>query len=158
MCGATHREFESLTLRQVMAQKQFEYPRNMKENKISILINKPISEVFSFTINPINTAKWIEGIEKEEADEWPIKIGSTYKNVDTSGKWTEYTLTKLKENKIFELTSKEGGYHVRYVYTPVSDKSSILEYFEWVDEGDLGSPFSQEVLERLKDILESSDG
>ena len=91
----------------------------MKENKVSIQINRPASEVFDFTINPANTSKWIESIEKEETNEWPVKIGSVYRNVDAVGKWDEYTLAGLEKNKLFELASREGGYHVQYTYTSI---------------------------------------
>jgi len=127
----------------------------MKENKISIQINRPVSEIFDFTIDPNNTHKWIDIVEKEETNEWPVKIGSIYRNVNTLGEWTEYVLTGFDENKLFELATKEGEYHVRYTYTPITESSSELEYFEWVDEGELTSPFSQVVLERLKELLES---
>ncbi len=129
----------------------------MKENRISVLINKPISEVFEFTINPKNTHKWIDGIEKEETSEWTVKVGSTYRNVDAIGKWTQYILTSLDENSIFELTSKENGYHVRYTYIPVTENSCNLEYFEWMDFGELTSPFSQNVLGKLKEVMESTN-
>jgi hypothetical protein len=127
----------------------------MQENKISITINRPVSEVFNFTIDPANTPKWIDDIKKEETNEWPIKIGSVYRNIDGSGKWTEYTLMDLEENRLFELASKEGGYHVRYIYTQTTGNISMLEYFEWVDDGELLAPFSQVILERLKDVMES---
>jgi len=126
----------------------------MKENKVSIQINRPASEVFDFTINPANTSKWIESIEKEETNEWPVKIGSVYRNVDAVGKWDEYTLAGLEKNKLFELASREGGYHVQYTYTSVSDQISMLEYFEWMDEGELENPFSQEALNNLKIVIE----
>jgi len=129
----------------------------MKERKFLITINRHVSEVFEFTINPINTAKWIDGIEKEETNEWPVKVNSIYRNIGTSGKWNEYTLTRFEENKIFELTSKDGRYHVRYTYAPITDNISTLEYFEWVDEGELSDLFSQSVLEKLKVILESDN-
>ena len=129
----------------------------MIENKISVLINKSISEVFEFTINPKNTHKWIDSIEKEETNEWPVKVGSIYRNVDTTGKWTHYILTSLNQNSIFELASKDNGYHVRYTYTPVGENSCNLEYFEWMDFGELTSPFSQNVLEKLKEVMESGN-
>ena len=127
----------------------------MKESRISITINKPASEVFQFTINPQNTHTWIDSIKKEETNEWPVKIGSIYRNVDASGKWTEYILVNFEENKLFELSSKKGGYHVKYTYTQVDKKTCKLEYFEWVDGDKLISPLSQDVLERLKELIES---
>lgn len=126
----------------------------MKENKISVEINKPVSDVFRFTINPSNTARWIEGIKKEETNEWPVKIGSIYKNVDTSGKWSIYILVGLEENRMFELLSEDKNYHVRYNYVPISGTKSRLEYYEWADEGNLERPFSQEVLNNLKKVIE----
>ena len=128
----------------------------MKRNKISITINRPVSDVFTFTINPVNTPKWIAGIQKEEVDEYPVKVGTIYRNIDSSGKWTEYVLTALEENSLFELASKEGGYHVRYTYSPINDTASNLEYFEWLENGELENPFTQEVLGALKKVMESS--
>lgn len=129
----------------------------MKENKISITINRPVSEVFAFTVNPANTPKWILGIQKEETNEYPAKIGTTYRNTDGSGKWTEYILVGIEQNNLFELASKEDGYHVRYTYTPISNSASNLEYFEWVENGELENPFTQEVLENLKTVMEVSE-
>ncbi|MFA6215787.1 MAG: SRPBCC family protein [Patescibacteria group bacterium] len=126
----------------------------MKENKISVEINKPASDVFRFTINPSNTTKWIEEIKKEETNEWPVKVGSIYKNVDIFGKWSVYVLVRFKENRMFELLSEDKNYHVRYTYTPISETKSHLEYYEWVDEGNLQHPFSQEVLSNLKRTIE----
>jgi hypothetical protein len=127
----------------------------MKENKILVTINCPISEVFAFTINPKNTPKWIKNIQKEEVEEWPIKIGSLYKNIDITGKLSEYIVILLEEDKIFELASKVEGYHVRYTYVPITNNSSSLEYFEWVDGGELENPFTQDVLNNLKTVMES---
>ncbi|MCK4635383.1 MAG: hypothetical protein KAT04_05335 [Methylococcales bacterium] len=52
----------------------------MKKNKITIIIDKPIEEVFEFTTNPKNTHLWISSIEEEIVDEYPPKIGTQYKN------------------------------------------------------------------------------
>jgi hypothetical protein len=126
----------------------------MKENKISIKLNRPVSDVFLFTINPLNTVKWAEGIKKEETNEWPVKTGTIYKNSDDSGKWSAYLLVRLEENRLFELLSEDKNYHVRYTYTPISETESHLEYYEWVDEGNLERPYSQEALDKLKRAIE----
>jgi len=128
----------------------------MKENKITIIIQAPVSEVFSFTTNPANTPKWIECIVKEETNEWPVKIGSIYKNMDNSGIWNKYILVNIEENKVFELKSEDGNYWVKYTYNQISPNGSTLEYYEGVNNGDIKEPFTKETLEKLKQVIESN--
>ena len=54
----------------------------MKINRLEIIISAPIEKVFNFTTNPLNTPKWIKEIVKEETNEFPIKIGTIYRNSD----------------------------------------------------------------------------
>ena len=127
---------------------------NMKENKISIEINCSASEVFQFTLNPKNTHLWIDSIVREEANEFPVKLGTKYKNVNGGGQWTEYTVTQFKPNKLFEIKQSNSSYHVRYTLESICDKKTKLTYFEWVEEGELEKPFSIDVLEKLKKVME----
>jgi|SRR3989344_1161068 len=127
----------------------------MKQNKLTIQINEPVYEVFNFTITPMNTKKWIDSILTEETNEWPVKIGSTYTNQNRQTEiWDEYTVTDYKEFEVFELTSKDKNYHVRYTYKPIKENTTELEYYEWMDNRELESPFTIEILEKLKSILE----
>lgn len=126
----------------------------MKENKLIVIIQKPLKYVFDFTTDPKNTSKWIENIEQEETNEWPIKLGTIYRNKDISDKFSEYVVTYLEKNKVFELASKDGNYHVRYTYRAINDGCE-LEYFEWLDEGNLDQPFNQSILDKLKSVIES---
>ncbi len=126
----------------------------MKDKKLTIVINKPINEVFKFTINPDNTPKWIDGIAVEETNETPPKLGTIYKNKGESGNWNEYEMTSFEQDKTFELTRINGSYHVRYTFTPIDENSCEFEYYEWVDDGELDDTFSQKVLEKLKRIVE----
>lgn len=126
----------------------------MKDNRLTIKIEKPSDEVFAYYTNPKNTPLWWSAVSVEETSEWPIKIGTTYRSHSGDGNWSEFTVTDLEENKVFELTSKDGDYHVRYTHKLLDEISMELEYYEWVDEGELEVPFSMKELNQLKEALE----
>ncbi len=126
----------------------------MKNNKLMIRINKPVGKVFAFTINPQNTPKWIDSIVTEQTNEWPIKVGSIYKNQSKDGKWSGYTVSEYIENERFIFTKNDNNYHVRYIFTPKGENDTELEYFEWIDKGNLEEPFTLKTLKKLKSVLE----
>ena len=84
----------------------------MKNNRLLIRINRPVSQVFVFLLDHQNTPKWLDSIIKEQTNEWPVEVGTLYKNQDKNGNWSEYTVTELKENEMFVFTKKDGNYHV----------------------------------------------
>ena len=127
----------------------------MKENKIVVEVNRPVSKVFEFTINPRNTHLWINSLVQEETNEYPIRVGTEYKNLNKQGKWTEYKVVQFEENKVFHMKQKNSSYNVRYIYEPISDNRTKLTYFEWVGEGELEQPFSLTFLEKLKRLIET---
>ena len=127
----------------------------MKENRISIIINRPVQEVFAFTIDPNNISKWIDGIKEEQTSECPIKIGTIYKNTGDGRNWQTYQVIELKKDKLFTLKQQNSSYCVRYTYKSLGKKATELTYFEW-DEDGLADPFFIEVLEKLKLIFDSS--
>ena len=129
----------------------------MRTHKLTVRINSPATEVFDFVTNPANTTKWIDFISKEETNEWPPKLGTIYKNQDKAGEWRDLEMTEFEQDKMFVMTSRATGYHVRYTLIPVDDGSTELEYYEWVDSGKLTDPFTIESLEKLKSILEKPE-
>lgn len=129
----------------------------MKNNRLTIKINRPSDVVFAYYTNPKNTPLWWDAVIVEETSEWPVKIGTTYRSQSkANGNWGEFIVTDLVENKIFELTSLDGKYHVRYTHKPIDDNSMELEYYEWVNEGELEDPFTIETLNLLKTAIEEN--
>ena len=126
----------------------------IRDKRLKIVIDKPVSVVFEFTTNPANTPKWIDGIEIEETNETPPKLGTIYRNKSKGGSWNEYEMTAFVKDKMFELSRINGNYHVRYTFTPTIKGTCEFEYYERVDVGELDDTFSQDVLEKLKTIIE----
>ncbi|MFA5174318.1 MAG: hypothetical protein WC438_04015 [Candidatus Pacearchaeota archaeon] len=127
----------------------------MKKNNLTIIINKPVIEVFEFTINPNNTPQWIKGIKEELSDNYPPNINTIYKNCDNSNRWNYYKVIEFIKNKIFTLRAFDNNYFVRYSYKKLGNNKTELEYLEWVEKGDLENPFTQDILEKLKEVLEA---
>jgi len=127
----------------------------MKENKITVIINKPIEEVFEFTTNPKNTHLWIPSIDEEIAEEYPPKINTTYKNRGKDSDWDFYKVVEFKENEVFTMTELDENYSVRYTYRKLDSNKTELEYFEWMKDGELSNPFTKEILMKLKSVMEN---
>ena len=81
-------------------------------------------------------------------------MGTTYRNRSETGDWNECLVSDLKENEVFELSSKKTPYHVRYTYKDLGDGKTELEYHEWMDKGELDGAVGQEILDKLKDVIE----
>lgn len=125
----------------------------MKENKLIIQINKPVSVIFEFLLNPKNTPLWVENFVVEQTNEWPVKIGTIYRNQNKAGTWAQYTLIVLEKDKMFEMLAEDNNYHVKYTFTPINENACELEYYEWVENGELEEPFTLEILNKLSTAL-----
>ena len=125
----------------------------MRENKITVVIDKPIDKVFEFTTNPQNTHLWIPSILVEVSDEYPPKINTRYKNRGESDNWDEYKVVDIKKNEVFILSDLDENYFVKYTYRKLDDNKTEMEYFEWMTNGELSKPFTESILGNLKKII-----
>ena len=126
----------------------------MRENKITVIIDKSIDEVFEFTTNPQNTHLWIPSISEEVADEYPPKINTKYRNRGDNNNWDEYKVVDYQKNKVFILSDLDDNYFVKYTYRQLDNNKTEMEYFEWMTEGKLSNPFTEDILENLKKVME----
>ncbi|MBU1110492.1 SRPBCC family protein [Patescibacteria group bacterium] len=125
----------------------------MRENKITVIIDKPIDKVFEFTTNPQNTHLWIPSISVEIADEYPPKINTRYKNRGERDNWDEYKVVDIKTNEVFILSDLDENYFVKYTYRKLGDNKTEMEYYEWMTNGELSKPFTESILGNLKKII-----
>jgi len=125
----------------------------MRENKITVVIDKPIDKVFEFTTNPQNTHLWIPSISVEVSDEYPPKINTRYKNRGESDNWDEYKVVDIKKNEVFILSDLDENYFVKYTYRKLGDNKTEMEYYEWMTNGELSKPFTESILGNLKKII-----
>lgn len=131
----------------------------MKDVRHSIVINKPVQQVFDFTLNPENTPKWVDSIVVEQANEWPVKLGSIYRNQHKDGRWSEYEVVAFERDKMFVLKKMDDDFYVEYRLNPGGDHVAELEYRIWKDQGHLPKSLDAKMLEtilkRLKEVIET---
>lgn len=126
----------------------------VKENKLTILINKSAQEVFDYSLESNNVPKWITSIKEEIPLERPVKLGTQLKNIGrNSENWNYYEVIEFEKGKTFTLKRLNGDYFVKYTCT-AKENGTEFEYFEWVANGDLDELMEMEALKLLKELIE----
>lgn len=125
----------------------------MKENKLTIFINKPIKDVFEYSLESNNVPKWIDSVKEEIPLERPVKLGTKLKNIGVgSNIWNEYEMIDFQPPITFTLKRLNGDYFVRYTCIE-KNGGTEFEYFEWA-QNELDGLMEMEALEKLKKLLE----
>ena len=127
----------------------------MKENKLKIFINKPVKEVFEYSLESNNVPKWITSIKEEIPTERPVRVGTQLKNIGINNStWNHYEVIDFVQDKTFTLKRLNGDYFVKYTCTEKSDGTEF-EYLEWAANGDLDELMEMSALELLKKQIEN---
>jgi hypothetical protein len=126
----------------------------MKDIRVTIQINRPIADVFAFTINPKNTPLYVDSVVAEETNEWPVKLGTIYRNKTKDSEWSEYTVIEFKENELFALSKKDNGLLVRYTFKQIDGNTTELKYYVQKSKGEIDEPFIKSIVDKLKIVLE----
>ena len=126
----------------------------MKENKLTIFINKPVKEVFEYLLESNNVPKWINSIKEEIPEERPVKLGTKLRNIGVdSQEWNKYEVIDFQPPRTFTLKRLNGDYFVKYTCTE-KDNGTEFEYFEWAEYGELDGLMELSALELLKELIE----
>ena len=126
----------------------------MKENKLTIFINKPVKEVFEYSLESNNVPKWINSIKEEIPEERPVKLANKLRNIGVdSQEWNKYEVIDFQPPRTFTLKRLNGDYFVKYTCTE-KDNGTEFEYFEWAEYGELDGLMEMSALELLKELIE----
>jgi len=122
----------------------------MKTNEIRIEIERPIKDVFEYTLEPQNKSIWCSIITEESVDTEQIGITSIYINNLGSFKVSDY-----ERNIFLELMSLDEKFQCSYSFRKIDDNTTELIYFEaMLDGSDLTEAMDKKYFKKLKELLE----
>ena len=143
----------------------------MTKMQATVVIGRPIEEVFAYVVNATTWPKWQEGLlETEQTSEGPVGSGTTFKGTNQMmGQKMEWTseITELETNKKVGHKIISGSMSVQQTLTFEAADGGTK--FNLVAEGETGGLFKmaeplvnrmmkkqlEANLARLKEILES---
>lgn len=104
--------------------------------QFSIVINRPVEEVFAFLSNAENDSKWASGsVEVKKTSEGPVGVGTTWRSV---GKFlgqrmeSELEVTEYEPNRKYASKVKAGPvpYEARVTFERVEGGTQVNIIFE----------------------------
>ncbi len=145
----------------------------MVKIEVSVVINRPVEDVFAFVSNPKNDSQWQSNTtETKITSQGPIGVGTTYRDVTQFlGRRIEsiYEFTEYEANRKLSLKSTSGPIPLEATITcePVEDGTKV-NFSARAEPGGffkLAEPLVARMAQRtwatnyanLKDLLESQD-
>jgi len=144
----------------------------MAKVEVSVVINRPIEEVFALAGNVENNAQWQSGVlEAKVTSEGPMGVGTTYRyvsqllgrRIETDGEITEY-----EPNRKYSFKSTSGPFPIEGVFTfEAADGGTKVTLTVKADVGGffkMAEPLVARMINRqfetdvntLKDVLEAA--
>ncbi|MDX1520381.1 MAG: SRPBCC family protein [Anaerolineae bacterium] len=107
----------------------------MAKWETSIVVNRPVKDVFAFVTDPQQGSKWHRSNEITPISDDPIKVGSRYRVTGKFLFWkfdNETVVSEYEENRIVAYQSSSGPYPfvLRYIFEPVDNGTRLTEIGE----------------------------
>ncbi len=109
----------------------------MRRKQSSIVINRPVADIFTFVENPANDRLWRKAMLKAElTSEGPIGVGSTGREeYDRPGQRVESTweITEYVPNEkvVYRSTSGPGDYEGTVLYEDLDGATRLTLTVDW---------------------------
>ena len=141
----------------------------MIQHEMTIHINRPVEEVFTFVADHKNLHSWQSGlVESEQLTEEPLRVGSRFREVRRTGpgnseiqaeitafepdrRFATKTLTKPEVTVSYTFDAEDGGTRLTYEFVMIT--SGLM----WLLQPMIGRSMKKETesdFEKLKQLLE----
>ena len=143
----------------------------MAKLEFSLVINRPVEQVFAFKVNFENDAQWSAASgQAQKTSEGPIGVGTTFRQVSSIlGRQIENELeiTEYEPNRKYTSRSKAGPFpfQARWIFEPVEGGTRVSVVIEAEPAGffKLAEPILVSItkrqfqtdLENLKELMEA---
>ncbi len=139
--------------------------------EVGVVINRPVEEVFAFTVNPENNTQWVSGIQESRlTSDGPVGKGSTGRQVVRFlGRRMEidFLITEYEQDRRWSVKSTGGPVSFEQTTTYESDgggtrlnttmEGNAKGFFKLADPllGRMGKRQTEADVGNLKDLLEA---
>jgi hypothetical protein len=101
----------------------------------SIIVKRPIHQVFAIVTDPQQGSKWHRSNEITPISDPPIGVGSRYRVIGRFILWkfdSETVVSEFVENRIVAYQSSSGLYPfvLRYIFEPIGNETKLTEVGE----------------------------
>ena len=142
----------------------------MPTAQITVVIRRPVEEVFSYVTEKRYAGNLNPNLETMEGDSGPMRVGSKWVEVERSGKGTsriEHEVIRMVPNRRLVLNIREMGILANHVisFEPIKEGTQLTDEFGFTAGGLLkiatpllyfwGKRFMRSYLNKLREVCEA---